>query len=553
MEKIWYKSYDPGVPHTINPDQYASIPEMLEESFNKFKNNPCFTNFDEVLTFKEVDELSQAYAGFLQTECKLQKGDRVAIMMPNTLQYPVALFGALRAGMVNVNINPLYSSDQVHHALCKTGAKCILVLENFAHILQPALIGTQVKYVIVTEIGDLFRPMKRLIFNFVIKYIKKMVPKWDIPDTIPFRSTIQPRFRELFKKPEHHGEDLAYLQFTEGRETGSPKCAMITHKNFIANALQVSAFIDSFFKQKHELGVLVPLPFFKINPLTVNCLNFMHAGMINHLISDPRNISLLLKEMRKYPISAMLLVRTIFNALIFEPAFNNVNHSTYKFTFSAGMSIPHTLADRWEEKTHCIILEGYAITETSPMALLNPLSSKSFTGYAGLPLPSSEVKICNDANKELPLDEIGEIWIKGPQVVKGYWNDPELTKKVFTEDGWFKTGDFGTINAQGYVTLIDRKEDIIHTEHGNVYPHEVEDVIAELSGVEEAVVVQYKLTNNIKAYIVRSDFSLTKEHVINHCSRQLVGYKVPTEIEFCEQLPKSPTGFILRRVLRGQG
>jgi long-chain acyl-CoA synthetase len=317
MEKIWYKSYDPGVPHTINPDQYASIPEMLEESFNKFKDNPCFTNFDEVLTFKQVDELSQAYAGFLQSECKLQKGDRVAIMMPNTLQYPVALFGALRAGMVNVNISPLYTVEEAHHALKVSGAKCILVLANFVHIVEKAIPNTEVQYVVVTEIGDLFRQPKRFVFNFVAKTIKKMVPKWNIPQAISFRNTLQPRFRELFQKPDLHGEDLACLQFTEGREIGIPKCTMISHRNFIANALQMKAVTDSFFKQHHELGVLATMPFFKITLLTINCLIFMRAGMVNHLITDPRNTLSLIKTMRKHPIATMILMRTMLNEMLF--------------------------------------------------------------------------------------------------------------------------------------------------------------------------------------------------------------------------------------------
>lgn len=552
MEKIWLKNYPPEVPSTIDPDQYASIPEMLEEAFKKYSDTPCFMNFGESLTFKQIDELSEAYAGFLQTECGLVKGDRVAIMMPNCLQYPIALFGALRAGMVNVNISPLYTTQQVHMALQDTGAKCVLVLANFAHLVQKALPNTDVQHVIVTEIGDLFRLPKRLIFNFVIKYIKKMVPPWYIKNFIPFRSTIKLSYQKQFKKPNLCADDIAYLQFTEGREMGSPKCAILTHRNFIANGLQCSAWFEP--GKQYSKGItLAPLPFFKLITLSCHCLTFMRNGTTTNLITNPRDVSLLVKEIKAHPLSIMSGLRTIFNDLLFNEDFLKINFSSLRLVFSGGMAIPQSVADRWQSLTQTIILQGYVLTEGAPMVIVTPLSAKKFTGSVGLPLPSTDVKICDDNGQELPLGTPGEIWFQGPQVTKGYWNQPEETKKALTEDGWFKSGDIGYMNEEGFVYLVDRKEDLIKKEQDIVYPSEVESVITEINGVEEAVVVSAQTESQqfiVKAYVVKTDLALSEDTIFSHCRRHLAGYQVPDEIEFCDELPRSATGYILRRQLK---
>lgn len=556
MDKIWFKNYDPGVPQTIDPDQYASIPDMLIEAFKKYPNNPCFINFGEALTFKQVDEFSQAYAGFLQTKCGLVKGDRVAIMMPNTLQYPIALFGALRAGLVNVNISPLYSIQQVNMALKTTGAKCILVLANFAHTVEKALPGTEIKHVIVTETGDLFPFPKRLLFNFTIKYIKKMVPSWHIKKAISFRNTITLVYQRQFKPPVISGEDLAYLQFTEGRETGTPKCAMLTHRNFIANGLQC----DAWFNPVNPLlkGIaLAPLQFFKLILMSTHTLTFMRHGMANNLITNPRDLSSLIKEAKRYPFSAMTGVRSIFNDLLFHEDFQQINFSLLSLVFSGGMPIPQPVADHWQSITRSIILQAYVLTESAPIVMITPLSATHFTGTVGLPLPSTDVKICDENGQTVSLNTPGEIWIKGPQVMKGYWNNPEKTKEVLTNDGWFKTGDIGRMNEEGYIVLIDRKEDIIKTERGTVYPSEVENIIREMIGIKENAVVAALSKEKrpiIKAYIVKSGFLLPEEisaeAVLTHCKRYLADYQVPNEIEFCDDLPQSATGYILRYKLR---
>lgn len=553
MDKIWLKHYDPGILDTIDPDQYASLPDLLIEAFDKYRDAPCFMNFGETLTYKQVDELSQAYAGFLQTECQLKKGDRVAIMMPNCLQYPVALFGCLRAGMVNVNVSPLYSTvTEVRYVLQHAEVKCILTLANFAHLVQKAISGTHVKHVIVTEIGDLFPLPKRLLFNFVTKFIKKMVPAYYIPNVIPFRETLQPFYQKKFTKPTLGGNDIAYLQFTEGRETGMPKCAILTHRNFIADALQYSAVCHNALLPLAKENALATLPFFKLVTMSIHCLSFMRYGLVNNLITNPRDIDSLIQEIKKHPPAIIVAVRSIFNDLLFQEDFQKLNFSKLKFTYTGGMKIPQALADRWQSITQSVISECYVLTEGSPLITLPPVTLKNFTGALGIPLPLTEVKICNEQGEELPIGSRGEFWIKGPQICKEYWNEPEETQKVFTADGWFKTGDMGYITEEGYLYFIDRKEEIIHISQDIVYPSEVENVLTEINGVEEAVIVAVSQAQQliIKAYIVKSDPSLSKETVLAHCHRHLSNYQIPTIIEFREALPRSATGYILRRQLR---
>jgi long-chain acyl-CoA synthetase len=553
MEKPWFKSYDPGVSHTIETALYSSIEKLLEESFAAYPNSICFSNFGEVLTYRQVDELSKAYAGFLQTECGLVKGDRMAIMMPNVLQYPIALFGAFRSGIVIVNICPLYTEKQVHEMLKITGAKCILVLSNFAHIVELSIKNTDVKNVIVTEIGDLFSFHKRIFFNFFIKYIKKMVPPWVIPGAIRFREAVKPQYQEKIKKIEIESSDLACLQFTEGRETGVSKCAMLSHHNIVSNVLQMSIWLDSFFRQKHKTSQICIFPFFKLAALSMNGLPSMRFGMVNNLITNPYDMSAVINQWKKDPISVLAGIRTFFNELLQNKEFYNVDFSELKFVVAGGMVLPLSLAERWHSVTGVPIIEGYALTEASPMVMVNPISSKKFTGYVGLPIPSTEAKICDENGRELPIEERGEIWIRGPQVMVGYWNDPERTRAILTEEGWLKTGDIGLMNERGYFKLIDRKEDLIKTKDGIAYPSEIETVIISISDVREAVVVQgfSKIGEPlIMAYVIRNNPELSEKIILNQCKRMLSNFQVPNIIEFVDTLPKSPTGFILKRLLR---
>jgi long-chain acyl-CoA synthetase len=553
IEKRWYKSYDPGVPHTINPDQYNSIIEMVDEAFVKFSNSPCFTNFGETLTFKRIHDLSVAYAGFLQTECHLVKGDCVAIMMPNVLQYPVAIYGGLRAGCVIVNISPLASPEEVHETLKITEAKCILVLENLAHVVEKAIPNTSVQSVIVTEIGDLFRFPKNKMFNFIIKHIKKMVPQWNIPQHHCFTKAVKSNYQTVFKKVDLKGQDLAYLQFTEGRSIGKPKYAMLMHRNFVANALQCSMWGDSFFASKFKGNAITAMPLFKLVTFTTNCLTLMRLGVENRIITNPRDIASVIQEMRRRKFNMFSGIRTFFQALLKNEKFYKIDFTGLKFTNVAGMFTPKILADRWEAATGVILTQGYFTVEAAPMITTVPMSSKVYTGYVGLPLPSTEAKICDETGKELPIGEKGEIWIRGPQVMKGYWKDPDLTKKVLTEDGWFKTGDIGTMNETGFLRLVDRIEDLIPTKNAIVYPSEVEAVITDIPGVEDAVVIKGTTETGevyIIAYIVRSSDVLTQEEILSHCHRHLDFYQIPQVIEFRTSLPRTPSTLISRRQLR---
>lgn len=551
-DKIWFKHYEPGVPHTIDPDQYGSLPEMLEESFKKYADQPCFMNFGETLTFKQIDELSQAYAGFLQSECKLKKGDRIAIMMLNTLQYPIALFGAFKAGFISVNISPLSSPEKTRRILQETGSKCVLVLANFAHVIEKAISNTDVEYVVVTEIADLFPFPKRFVFNFVINYIKKIIPAWHIENYYSFREILDPFYQKAFQKPLISGEDLAYLQFTEGRETGRPKCVMLTHRNLIACGLQCSAWVNSVSAEIKEAAV-VPVPLFKLVAMSGFCLTFMRCGILGNLITNPLDVSSCIKEMKRKPFSIIFGIRTIFQALLHDDAFQNLDFSSLKLVLSGGASLPFSLVEHWESVTQKFPIQGYVLTEGSPMITLNPLSQKIFTGSVGLPLPSTEIKICNEKGEILSCGMRGEIWVRGPQIMKGYWNKPQKTKEVLTEDGWFKTGDVGTMNAEGYLFLIDRKEDIIEINEHVIYPTEVENKVLEMGGLQDIVLVKGLSKNEkpiLKAYIIKKDPSITEEAVLSYCKRYLETYQVPNKIEFRKTLPRSATGYILRHLLR---
>lgn len=552
MEKIWLKSYDPGIPYTINPDQYTSMVEMAEESFECYLTNICYSNLGVNLSYQDTDRLSKCFAGFLQVHCGMKKGDRLAIMLPNILQYPIAMFGAVRAGIIVVNLNPFYTPRELKAILQDSGATGIVILENFAHTLEQVIAETEIKSVIVTEIGDLFGFTKRHLVNFTVKYIKKMIPKWNIPGYVRFRKALSNHYLHAFHKVAIDSSDLAYIQYTGGT-TGEAKGAMLTHRNMVSNLLQISVWMDSFFKRKFEGGVINALPLYHIFSLTANCLVFLRVGFANILITNPKDVNAFVKELKRQPFSVILGVNTLFNLLLTSKEFLKLNFAYLKFCLGGGMALQKNVADRWKEVTGISLIEGYGLTEASPVVTVNPFTMKTFNGSIGLPVPSTDIKICDEEGKEVPFGERGELWIKGPQIMKGYWNKPEKTKKVLTEDGWLRTGDIVTIDEKGFIRLVDRKNDVINVSGFNVYPTEVEEVIASIEGVYEVAVVGVSAGAQgqmVKAYIVRNNPDLTAEEIIRECRKNLTNYKVPHEIEFRESLPKTTVGKILRKALR---
>ncbi|MBN9287304.1 MAG: long-chain-fatty-acid--CoA ligase [Gammaproteobacteria bacterium 39-13] len=551
MEKVWLKNYEKGVPETINPDEYSSLADFAQECFTKYAEKACYTNMGTELTYRQIDELSQAFAHFLKNTCRLEKGDRVAIVLPNILQYPVALFGIHKAGLVAVNVNPLYTPRELKHILKDSGAKCVIILANFAHVLEQVLPETIVQHIVVTELGDLLGGFKGHLVNFAVKYIKKMVPAWHIPDAHPFKKTIAYKPTD-FKAAELKGDDIAFLQYTGGT-TGVIKGAILTHRNMVANVLQAYAWVAPVFDAQMEGGVITALPLYHIFSLTANCLVFLRIGIPNILITNPRDIPGFVKELKRQPFAVMTGVNTLFNALLHNDDFCNLDFSKFRFTLGGGMAVQSAVAKKWHEVTGIPLIEAYGLTETSPAVTINPTQLTEYNGSIGLPVPSTEIKICAEDGKELSFDEAGELCVRGPQVMRGYWNQPRMTAEVLSEDGWLRTGDVATVDHQGFVRIVDRKKDIIIVSGFNVYPNEVEDVIAGLKGVREVAVIGVKSEAHgeiVKAYIVRKDPSLTADEIIAYCHKELTGYKVPKEIEFRTELPKSNVGKVLRRKLR---
>lgn len=552
MDKIWYKSYDPGVPHTINPDQFSSLIQVLEDSFKRYPDKPCFMNFGESITYSQLDSYSQAFSGYLQTECGLKKGERILMMMPSILQYPVAMFGAIRAGLIVVNANPLSTYKELNTLLKKTKASCVVIFENFAYLLEPAMTGTDVQHVIYTRTGDLFPFFKGKVANFVAKNIKKVVPKWHIRGAIEFTKTIKSKYQRQFKKVIVDLTDVAFIQLSGGRKTGWENCVMLTHRNIIANMLQCSSWLESFFRHRYTGGMINPFPFSQMLSMMIS-LSMMRVGFTIILITNPRDINSFVESIKKTSFSMIIGLTSIYNALLKNEGFRQLDFSNLKFSFSEGMAIPKAIAEKWQALTGCPITQGYGLIEASAAVAVMPFSSRKFTGKVGLPLPSTEVKICDENGQELGINEIGELWVKGPQVMRGYWNDPEKTKKILTEDGWLLTGDMVTIDENGYLSIIDRKEDIIEVQRKKVYAIEVEEVLSSIQGVFESAVILYKPENSepvIKAVIVRSDLNLTEENIIQECREKLKDYQIPNIIEFRAGLPKSFVGYVLRHVLR---
>lgn len=552
MEKIWLKEYPPGVPAEIDLNEFTSVKDILEKSCQRFADSPAYSNMGVTLRYRDIDRLSRDFAAFLQG-LGLDKRDRVAIMMPNVLQYPVALFGVLRAGMVVVNVNPLYTPRELEHQLNDSGAAVIVIVENFAHTLQQVLDKTMVKTVVMTQLGDLFPFPKRTFVNFVVKHLKKWVPAWKIPAAVPFRRALRAGAGQTLTDVPLNRNDLAFLQYTGGT-TGVSKGAMLTHGNLVANLQQASAWLSSVSIPGKEI-IVTALPLYHIFSLTVNGLTFMKAGGHNVLITNPRDMPGFVKELGKIRFTAITGVNTLFNGLLGTPGFDRLDFGALKLSMAGGMAVQRAVAENWRQVTGTPLIEGYGLTETSPLVTGNPLAVKEYNGSIGLPLPSTELSIRDDEDRELGIgqDQAGEICIRGPQVMRGYWNRPEETAKIMTRDGFLRTGDVGYVDERGYVRIVDRKKDMILVSGFNVYPNEIEDVVALHPGVLEVAAVgvpDERSGEVVKIVVVRKDPALSAEALIDHCRQHLTGYKVPRRIEFRTELPKSNVGKILRRLLR---
>lgn len=551
MDKIWLKYYQEGVPAEINVDAYSSLVELFEQCCHKFKDLPAFRNFGSEINYQELDTLSGAFAAYLQQKLGCQKGERVAIMMPNIMQYPVAFFGILRAGLIVVNVNPLYTVRELVHQINNAGAESIVVLANFAHIVQAALPQTSLKRVIITELGDLLAWPKSLMINFAVKYIKNKVPEWSMPQATLFKKAIAVGRTLKLNPITLQGTDIALLQYTGGT-TGVAKGAMLTHRNIIANIEQMYAWSKPTLIEGKEV-VITALPLYHIFSLTVSCLTFLKYGAINLLITDPRDIPHFVSELAKTPFTVILGVNTLFNALLNNTNFVRLNFHSLKIALGGGTAVQQATAEHWQKITGMPLLEGYGLTETSPVVCAVPLNITARKGGIGLPMPSTAIQICDENDREVAIGTAGELYVKGPQVMAAYWRQPEETRKVFTADGWLRTGDVARIDEEGFVYLLERKKDMILVSGFNVYPNEVEDVIASHPGVQEVAVIGVPDANSgeaVKAFIVKKDPALTAEMLATFCRQYLTGYKRPHYFEFCAALPKTSVGKILRRELR---
>lgn len=553
MEKIWLKSYPKGIPSEINPDTYKSVVEIFNQSCIRYSHDPALYNFGVTLTYQQLDQYALAFATYLQQVLKLVKGDRIALMMPNILQYPIALFGAFRAGLTVVNVNPLYTVPELVHQLKDADVKTILVMSNFAETVEKALPATPLKNIIVTDLGDLFPPAKAWLIKFYLKYIKRKIPKIHIPQVIEFKKALSQGAKLSYQPVEVNLEDIAFLQYTGGT-TGIAKGAMLTHRNLVANILQAEAWFSVVFSPEKEI-MITALPLYHIFSLTANCLFMTKIGGLNVLITDPRNISSLISEIAKFKFTVITGVNTLFLALVNHPEFAKVDFSGMKVSLGGGMSVHRAVAEKWQTITGKPILEAYGLTETSPCATINPPDLKAYNGTVGLPVSSTDVRILDNNKQELPINTPGELAIKGPQVMLGYWRNHPETQKVFTNDGWLLTGDIATINEQGYVQILERKKDMVLVSGFNVYPNEIEDVLVHMPGILEAAVIGVPDENSgeaVKAFIVKNNPNLTAKEVLHFCRENLTGYKIPKYIEFCNELPKTNVGKILRRALKNE-
>ncbi len=550
MDRIWLKNYPPGVPAEVDYRQYRSIGALFESNTATYRDRPAYTNMGRTISFGDLERLSRAFGAWLQGK-GLAKGARVAVMMPNCLQYPVCVFGVLRAGYAVVNVNPLYTARELEHQLKDSGSEAVVILENFAHVLDQVIAKTPVKQVVIAALGDLLGA-KGLIVNFVVRRVKKMVPRWEIAGAIRFNAMIAEGERLELKRIDIGHEDVAFLQYTGGT-TGLSKGAVLLHRNILANLEQAAAWLKPWVKVDEPQAIITALPLYHILSLTANCLLMMKAGGCNILITNPRDIPGFVKELRRHKFTMFTGVNTLFNALMNHPDFTKIDFSRLKIALGGGMAVQKAVADRWKKMTGCTLVEAYGLSETSPAVTINPLDLDDYNGSIGLPISSTEVVLRSDDGKEVPLGASGEICVRGPQVMKGYWNSPAETAKVLGPDGFLATGDIGVMDEKGYVRIVDRKKDMLIVSGFNVYPNEIESVVAMLPGVLECAVIGVPDARSgevPKLFVVKRDASLTEADIRAHCEANLTGYKRPKIIEFRKELPKTNVGKILRRALR---
>jgi long-chain acyl-CoA synthetase len=551
MERIWLKSYPPGVPADIDPSQFGSLVQLLEESIRKYGERPAYHSMGKALTFAEVDRLSRDFGAWLQAK-GLARGARVALMMPNCLQYPVAMFGVLRAGCTVVNVNPLYTARELEHQLKDSGAEAIVILENFGHVLEKVRAGSALRHVVLTSLGEMLG-LKGLIVNLVVRKVKKMVPAYSLPGAVGFRAALAEGAGKPLATPALGHEDIAYLQYTGGT-TGVAKGAMLVHRNVIAALLQYKAWLEPAIGEERQV-IITALPLYHIFSLTVNCLVMTVVGGENVLITNPRDIPAFVKELARHKYTIITGVNTLFNALLNNPDFARLDFSRLKLAVGGGMAVQKAVADRWKAVTGTTLIEGYGLTETAPAATANPFNIPEYTGSIGIPLPSTEIVLRDDADRDVPLGEPGEILIRGPQVMTGYWQRPEETAEALGRDGFLRTGDIATMDSSGFIRIVDRKKDMILVSGFNVYPNEVEQVVAMHPGVLECAVIGMPDEHSgeaPKVFVVKKDPNLTEQDILEHCKRELTNYKRPKRVEFRSELPKTNVGKILRRALRDE-
>jgi long-chain acyl-CoA synthetase len=555
-DKVWLNEYPANIPHEIDVSAFQSVADIIDKSCERFRNLVAFENtvggkFTVRYTYDDIDRLSQDFASYLQNVLGFNKGDRVAVMMPNLLQYPIAIFGILRAGMVVVNVNPLYTPTELKHQLKDSGARAIVVFENVASTLQAVIADTKIETVISTQVADMLPFLQATLVNALVKYKKKLVPQWNIDGSIPFRTAVARGRAQPYHRVALQHEDVAFLQYTGGT-TGLSKGATLLHKNIVANVLQAGLWIKPFVKEGEEL-IFTPLPLYHIFALTANCLVFFMVGSKNVLITDPRDIGAFIAEMSKHKFTAFTGVNTLFNGLLNHDAFAKLDFSHLKLTLGGGAPVQKAVAERWRNTTGKPLSEAYGLSETSPAVTMNPLSNPEWNGTIGLPLPSTVVTLLDDDGHEVPLGQPGELCVHGPQVMRGYWNKPEENAKTFTSEGFFKTGDIGVMDERGFFKIVDRKKDMVLVSGFNVYPNEIEDVVARHNGVLEVACVGVpddKTGEAVMIFVVKKDPNLTLEDLKEHCKKHLTGYKIPKHYEFRDSLPKSNVGKILRRELR---
>ena len=551
MSKPWLQSYPEGVPTEISIDEYASVADIFDQSVCRYEDLPAYSNFGKTLNYKEVKEYTSKIGAYLIHELGLAKGTRVAVMMPNLLQNPVAIFGILRAGLVVVNTNPLYTARELRHQMIDSGAEAIIIVDNFCHVLEQVIEKTPIKHVIITRMGDMLPFPKSAIINFVVKRVKKMVPDYHLPGAVSFKNALKLGSQHRFETVPTNHYDIAFLQYTGGT-TGISKGAVLTNKNMVANMQQASAWIHNIMEEGKET-IITALPLYHIFSLTANCLTFMKYGALNYLITNPRDMKNFVKELKGVKFTAFTGVNTLFNGLLNTPGFRDIDFSSLKLTLGGGMAVQRAVAEHWKNVTGSPLLEAYGLTETSPAACINPLNMKNFNGKIGLPISSTDCSIQNDDWNELPIGETGEICIRGPQVMQGYWKRPKETSEVLSADGWLHTGDIGFMDEQGYVQIVDRKKDMILVSGFNVYPNEIESVLVHHPGVLEVGVIgmpDEKSGEAVAAIVVKSDPTLTEDALIEFCKTDLTNYKRPRYVFFADELPKTNVGKILRRELR---